>query len=71
VIQRIAATVVATLLLWFVWWFFGGLFLTWLQFRLPIGIGPLIAGGVFWGVVVAIPPLLWFRFRHVQENPDR
>jgi hypothetical protein len=73
VIQRIVATVVATLILWFVWWFFGQLLLLWLVYGAAKGhqIAAVAAGLIFWVVVIAIPPFVWFRFRHVQENPDR
>jgi hypothetical protein len=63
VIQRVAATVVGTLILWFVWWFFGVLLVMWLSYASDILGG--IASVLWWIGVVAIPPLLWFRFKHV------
>ena len=62
-IQRVTATVVGTLILWFVWWFFGVLLVMWLSYFSDIlgGIGSVL----WWIGVVAIPPLLWFRFKHV------
>ena len=67
-IQRVAATIAATLILWFVWWFFGGMMLLALVYGAANGseLVGILAGAIFWLVVVAIPPLLWFRFRHVQ-----
>ncbi len=69
-IQRVVATILATLILWFLWFFLGNLLLLWIGYSIG---GPALdmVGEIFWAVVVAIPPLLWFRFRHVQENPDR
>ncbi|MES2120304.1 MAG: hypothetical protein V4513_06970 [Pseudomonadota bacterium] len=63
-IQRIAATITATLILWFVWWFFGVMFVWWIS-SMSEAAGNL-AGVLWWIAVVAIPPLVWFRFRHVQ-----
>jgi len=67
VIQRVAATIAATLILWFVWWFFGSMLLLALVYGVAKGndVAGLLAGAIFWLVVVAIPPLLWFRFRRV------
>lgn len=66
-IQRVAATIVATLILWFVWWFFGSMLLLALVYGVAKGneVADFLAGAIFWLVVVAIPPLLWFRFRRV------
>ena len=63
-IQRIAATIVATLILWFVWWFFGVMLALCLN-SMSEFLGA-VAGTVWWIGIVAIPLLLWFRFRHVR-----
>ena len=67
-ILRVAATLAATLILWFVWWFFGTMLLLSVLYGLAGGneVVGFLVGAIFWLVVVAIPPLLWFRFRHVQ-----
>jgi hypothetical protein len=64
VIQRIAATVIATLILWFAWWFFGVLMALWLNSISHI-LGA-VAAAIWWLGIVAIPVLVWFRFRHVR-----
>jgi hypothetical protein len=66
-IERIAATIVATLILWFVWWFFGSLMLLWIaSFLGPSAIEPL---GLFWWLPVAlIPAIAW---RILRRNPPR
>ena len=62
-IQRMAATVAATLILWLLWWFFGVMLALWLN-SVSEFLG-VVAGTVWWIGVVAIPPLVWFMFRHV------
>ena len=65
-IQRVAATIVATLILWFVWWFFGVMLVFWLDtVSGPLGV---VVGAVWWLGVVAIPAFVWFSFRHVSNN---
>jgi hypothetical protein len=68
--RRVAATILGTLILWFLWVFLGQLLLLWVEYSIG-GPAGYVTGAIFWIAVVAIPPLLWFRFRHVQENPDR
>ncbi len=65
-IHRIAATAVASLILWFLWWC-----LTWVVGALLISVfsyntAETLMGGLFWVGILCIPPLVWFRFRHVQ-----
>ena len=62
--QRVAATVTATLLLWFVWWLVGGLLLIWIGYSIG-GIAIDLMGILWWTGIITIPPLVWFRFRHV------
>ncbi|MCL6679279.1 hypothetical protein LZ519_08150 [Sphingomonas sp. RG327] len=62
--KRIAVTAAVTLLVWFAWWFFG-VMLVWSLFAVSPAVAD-IAGVVWWIGVVAIPPLVWLRFKHVQ-----
>ena len=67
-IHRVAATIAATLLLWFGWWSLGQMLLIWFVYVVAKGneVADVASGLTFWAVVIAIPPFVWFRFRHVQ-----
>ena len=65
-IKRVAATVAASVILWFLWWILAWILLALLASATNFDLAMTVVGSVFWVVVVAIPALVWFLFRHVQ-----
>jgi len=61
-LQRITATIAATLILWFFWWFFGNLLLVPAGYSLG-GFALPIVSVIFWIVTALIPFLVWRRLR--------